>query len=377
MQHVDLRILGDEFDEAGWKTLLERYESTRLLFPRVRTFRCLHRILRSDVLRIFIQPSLLEARFKLLTPDAAMTALELLKSHAPALQATSLEGSYFSEEQAISDQYSDLLCSLWQLQQIPVGQRWLTNNALSHLSKLPNFHMLSLALPEKLRQTYDFASWGSFSRLTRLVVTHQSADIGYLANFLDAMPRSLVCLHIQVVESRKVPVHVYVSITKSLSRFTTLSNLNLSMKQECSHKPVDASHISSLYCLTNMESFELVDVALQFSRQHIEDMAKAWPRLRKVSIGYSGYDTDTDSFIDLNDIVPFAQFCPLLDSIRISAKPIMSSWSRFIPEGLSTSHARSITLIRPVIAREATDEVKEFLANVFPLAEPHLENFRG
>ncbi|KAJ7664492.1 hypothetical protein DFH06DRAFT_1324043 [Mycena polygramma] len=264
--------------------------------------------------------------------------------------------------------------------------RWLTipsldNAGLKHIGRLPNLVYLCLE-DQSIIAPFTSTMPGEvfFNGLVSLGVigTHLNAIVP-LFTLLTHAPLAKIELTIRKIAPASATAECFRALARQCSTGnTSLASLSVSSAWDPDTRlsntaalasyAVRGPHIRPLLSFVNVTKVDLAPpVGFDLDDGTIADLASAWPHIEELSLCSRGY-ANVPSHVTLSGLLPFAQYCPQLSSLRLvlDASVLPPTWrSRAVAKArvMQTSLCRLRVENSPVCDPLP---VAAFLSGVFP-----------
>ncbi|GJF00132.1 F-box protein [Phanerochaete sordida] len=315
---------------------------------------------------LFINPSLtfLEYYPSSETPEVLARVAEA----APRLRILRLFDTQYSLPEPVDAVFNDTLLCLNHLTQLNFDHVPLRADTLVHLSRLPSLLYLSVFLLKHDVTSWTSPSWGGFPRLERLslIPDRERGRTIPSAPFLRALSgASLTSLDITMPPAiGESELEQLMSAIGHLHRLLFLSiNFNDWHVEGWGSLVFDATVLSPLYAIGGMTSLTVINAPITLQPQSVHELAHAWQDIR----GFSLHSSD-HCHLRLEDLAVFSQHWHKLDTLKVQLYPVESGWEHDDKAGRSASSLSYLHLCTSRIARPATAQVAQYLAEIFPYA---------
>lgn len=300
-----------------------------------------------------MQPTLESLHYTVDSQGCAKTwRMDLVISRAPDLEVLRLDSFYQLDSESAEvlcvfpprqgKLLSETVCSLPRLTAVDFATTF-ESDVILYLSRLPNLSRVGIVLDDTnhlpLVKTED---GGPFPALEFLQVGATEAK--YLIQWLRPLRLPLLTkLHISI--STLSSLDLAKELLRVVVEFPRLTSLRLQFGDPSA---VDYSHSvlageNSLKILLEklplIEEFYLNGFAFNPSRQFLDALTLAWPRLRRLTLGPDCcLDPPESSRIQLGDTLLFNLRCPKMENITLPFSPSVSwqsIWPREVPASLN------------------------------------------
>lgn len=329
-----------------------------------------------EIVFIFVQPTLREARFSTVCTDTTVAFLKLIETHVPKLEK--LEIAVEDEfAQDVCDAFSKTICALRHLKRLDFAHIPLPPDVIVHLSALPELRVLSLELTKKNANAPSSLVWGRFPKLTVLDVLTYLPDAAIPALLLSALDgRCLTTLNVTMrcrQGSDRVTSleHLFTAIG-NLDRLTSCSLIfsDPDLRRTSEQSPrVAGAVLAPLARLSRLQTFTLDGLPVALGAADVRRLAAAWPALRRLEL-VERADAPPGGSVGLRDLAVLAAHCPRLERLAVRLRAVADGWA-WHPGAPAPrpSLLSSLVLYQTCgLPRSALQDIVEFLAHTFCIA---------
>lgn len=318
---------------------------------------------------LFIQPTLRSLNFGPSCPEDQITGLSSLEGgRAPHLEQLTIEGWDMAPE------LSKAIASLNHLTDLNLGRLSVHNEALVHLSSLPNLGSLTIQIIKDNADVWKSDSWGGFPRLTSLELMTVIDDGATIASLLRATNKEMLLSLVVDFHPRRTerfrtrPPANLRSLLASVGEFKSLVEFSLKLRDLQRYEGpriLDGDALLPVF-LPQLMSLTIDSLPVEISDTHIHALAAQCPNLHSLELRPNNERPQ----ISIASLVPLVKHCPLLDRVTLQLAPVEAGWM-MDPAAIAGLKPCPLTMLNLLCSRFAVGAAKNvarFLSTLFPLA---------
>ncbi|KAI0763013.1 hypothetical protein C8Q74DRAFT_1371964 [Fomes fomentarius] len=317
IRHVRDDVIGHSTIDQSFCVSLSRQLRGQLLLPRIRSLSYSYIVDPSNTyLSVLLSPTLRNLSLALLYPPNEpipnrITAVNMLIStvFSDSSMLTHLRMAFLGH----STPLRTLVGRLRHLQELDLPGSFVLSDAQT-LRALADMDSLTTLLSIQVQFTTEMIGVSGFRSLQVLSISSMAAN---LSRFLACVQSPLRSLEIAGrMGSTPEWREEFATMIPKLESLTTLKIIHLSPEDQVLDDSRLAWFIHHLLSLRYLESFELRarTVDLHVDDAELERVAKAWPRLTRLSLLLSRQPSASSLASTLHPLVHFAKHCPSLST---------------------------------------------------------------
>ena len=323
--------------------------SRALMFPNLRRLEFPHARYAEKCPDIFLAtPSIsLSLAYRNLNTAQSDNLYKVLEARSPGMQE--LDFGEFEKIEAIQESapISSLICGMPNLRGLSCGPELISAEAIQHLAMLPYLRKLQIPcssgdLLESIGPVLKDTKY--FPELQVIELYEPKFDFNLSRFIQQNLPLRLQTINIVCNEITSAEaLHAFLSALESGNNHTSLRNLTLQYRRSSKQRMsfmlnskivIDWSIIQPLLAFPNLTALKLdVPCTFELGDANLHDLAKAWPRIRSICLGFlAGWGAAPS--VTLSGILDLLVLCPDIEHFFIpfsASTPLPST----IPMGAS------------------------------------------
>ncbi|KAJ6491971.1 hypothetical protein C8R45DRAFT_190055 [Mycena sanguinolenta] len=235
----------------------------------------------------------------------------------PTLKKLTLS-SYPMDAETLSA-FSSCLRNLFTLESVDVEIPDMAT--LQHLSQLESLTSLTIVFPG------DFVLLPGaslpFIALNRLDIKYEVAQVIDFFESCSEAPLKDIDMRLFTCPSTTVIDRLHAALRDGCSH-SALSSLNIEIDENYRLEPesdlMTVHSLRILFCFTNVTSVRITSLGFDMDDQGMKELARAWPQLRVLGLGFAGMNDDTElqPRFSLRSLSVLAQHCPALAELNLT-----------------------------------------------------------